>query len=1009
MVRKRRTALPGPGDGCSEGSGSREFVGAGRGGGQHPSGMQQEGGAHYNPDLQQCGEAGRDLARANPQQQRGRGRGYPAGGGGGAGPSAAETSRLAPLPKLQQATQTPSQEASSLRPSDIPTEQLQQLSLQTVPTISQAVVPASSKQLRFPLRPGKGRSGFNCVVKANHFIAELSDKDFYQYDVSITPEVSSRRVNRSVIKELVRMFKASHLGGRLPVYDGRKSLYTAGSLPFTSKEFQITLVDEDDGAGAARRQRNFKVVIKHAARTDLYQLKMFLAGRQADAPQEALQILDIVLRESPTAKYYPVGRSFYSPDLCQKNPLGEGLESWRGFYQSIRPTQMGLSLNIDISSTAFIEASPVVDFVIKLLRWDFRDVPRKLTDTERATVSKSLRGVKVEVTHRGNTRRKYRIAALTPQATKDLSYYCIVAGDSFPVDERGTMKTVIQYFQDAYSFVIQLPDWPCLQVGNQQRPNYLPMEVCQIVKGQRYSKKLNGKQVTAFLKATCQRPQDRESDIIRTVNRNEYHLDPYAKEFGIKIRRELASVEARLLPPPRLQYNETGEEQSCLPRRGQWNMMNKKMVNGGRVSNWTCINFAQNVRENDIHRFCYELASMCQKSGMEFALEPIIRPSSARPNQVERALKALYNDAMTILHQQHKELDLLIVILPENNGSLYGDLKRICETEIGLVSQCCLVKHVSRMSTQYLANVALKINVKVGGRNTVLVDAISRRLPLVSEKPTIIFGADVTHPHPGEDSSPSIAAVVASQDWPEITKYAGLVCAQAHRQELIEDLYKLESDPHRGNVSGGMIRDLLISFKKATGRKPERIIFYRDGVSEGQFYQVLLRELDSIRKACASLQSDYLPPVTFVVVQKRHHTRLFANNHSDQQSVDKSGNILPGTVVDSKICHPTEFDFYLCSHAGIQACSSSFALIFKLYYLIYARCTRSVSIVPPAYYAHLAASRARFYMEPMTSDNASQPRAAAANEPRNTRVAGGGAVRPLPALKDNVKRVMFYC
>jgi hypothetical protein len=25
-----------------------------------------------------------------------------------------------------------------------------------------------------------------------------------------------------------------------------------------------------------------------------------------------------------------------------------------------------------------------------------------------------------------------------------------------------------------------------------------------------------------------------------------------------------------------------------------------------------------------------------------------------------------------------------------------------------------------------------------------------------------------------------------------------------------------------------------------------------------------------------------------------------------------------GTVVDSKICHPTEFDFFLCSHAGIK-------------------------------------------------------------------------------------------
>jgi len=34
-----------------------------------------------------------------------------------------------------------------------------------------------------------------------------------------------------------------------------------------------------------------------------------------------------------------------------------------------------------------------------------------------------------------------------------------------------------------------------------------------------------------------------------------------------------------------------------------------------------------------------------------------------------------------------------------------------------------------------------------------------------------------------------------------------------------------------------------------------------------------------------------------VVVQKRHHTRLFASNHNDTRSVDKSGNILPGQLV----------------------------------------------------------------------------------------------------------------
>ncbi len=42
-----------------------------------------------------------------------------------------------------------------------------------------------------------------------------------------------------------------------------------------------------------------------------------------------------------------------------------------------------------------------------------------------------------------------------------------------------------------------------------------------------------------------------------------------------------------------------------------------------------------------------------------------------------------------------------------------GDLKNQCETILGVVSQCCLTKHVYKMSKQYLANVALKINVKV--------------------------------------------------------------------------------------------------------------------------------------------------------------------------------------------------------------------------------------------------------------------------------------------------------
>ena len=41
-----------------------------------------------------------------------------------------------------------------------------------------------------------------------------------------------------------------------------------------------------------------------------------------------------------------VGRSFFSPFLGKPGTLGSGTEYWRGYYQSLRPTQMGLSLNI---------------------------------------------------------------------------------------------------------------------------------------------------------------------------------------------------------------------------------------------------------------------------------------------------------------------------------------------------------------------------------------------------------------------------------------------------------------------------------------------------------------------------------------------------------------------------------------------------------------------------------------------------------------------------------------
>jgi eukaryotic translation initiation factor 2C len=46
-----------------------------------------------------------------------------------------------------------------------------------------AITSTSSKSLNFAPRPGYGTVGTKCIVKANHFFAELPDKDLNQYDV----------------------------------------------------------------------------------------------------------------------------------------------------------------------------------------------------------------------------------------------------------------------------------------------------------------------------------------------------------------------------------------------------------------------------------------------------------------------------------------------------------------------------------------------------------------------------------------------------------------------------------------------------------------------------------------------------------------------------------------------------------------------------------------------------------------------------------------------------------
>ncbi|XBI95178.1 hypothetical protein VPH35_031695 [Triticum aestivum] len=85
-------------------------------------------------------------------------------------------------------------------------------------------------------------------------------------------------------------------------------------------------------------------------------------------------------------------------------------------------------------------------------------------------IKKALKGLRVEVSHRGEVRRKYRINGLTKQSSRDLRFKLSTV----------ETKTVRDYFRETCKLQLSYDFLPCLQVRTEQKPNYLPMEVCAL-------------------------------------------------------------------------------------------------------------------------------------------------------------------------------------------------------------------------------------------------------------------------------------------------------------------------------------------------------------------------------------------------------------------------------------------------------------------------------------------------------------------------------------------------
>ncbi|PPR97637.1 hypothetical protein GOBAR_AA23028 [Gossypium barbadense] len=157
---------------------------------------------------------------------------------------------------------------------------------------------------------------------------------------------------------------------------------------------------------------------------------------------------------------------------------------------------------------------------------------------------------------------------------------------------------------------------------------------------------------------------------------------------------------------------------------------------------------------------------------------------------------------------------------------------------------------------------------KIGIRNYRLLSMLTLgqtpSIPVVSKVPTIILGMGALFGFPEQSDVLSIAAVI------------------------------LSSKPVSNKVDDGIMKEALLDFYTSSGkRKPDQIIIFRDGVSESQFNQFLIKLL---RLASSLTRSGTLKIVVIV---------------------GSPDNVLHGTVIDNKVYHPKNNDFYLGTHAGM--------------------------------------------------------------------------------------------
>lgn len=776
------------------------------------------------------------------------------------------------------------------------------------------------------------------------------------------------------------------------LFDGHKLAWSCNNIPELCIEVDM---DKEQGRSSkAKRPNTFHIFIRRSTTIRLASLKSYLEGKAAWDTHvlECMNFFDHAIRQWPSENLLAIKRNFYDMEKSQAYPLTEPyriIEAIKGIYASIRMNSsmltggIGLGINVDVANTAFWRGGiSLLEFIRNYIwsgkrEWDGISWPdiyklskpvvsanrKSLNPSEMFKYLRRLRKLTFTVTHRGkaNDGKTYMIKDFIwnpekygPDGANARNVTFTQTKDGPVPGQQVTREyTVEQYFMEKYG--IRLVHWE-LPVIESTRAGFFPIECVVLKRFQRYNYKLEPDQTARMIKFAVTRPSQRSQAIMESVRALKWVEDPYLKEFGIKIKPQMETVGARIITNPKVQFAKKVTDPGT---RGRWDLRGQVFTgrNTRSLKAWAVVVVNGCVDQPTTKRFATTfITSYKGLGGMIEKSEPLYFTLNMQHGA--EAAEEILRIYQSVGRANQAPPDLLFFVLPDKSQITYERLKKNMDVRLATLSQMVQSTQVMKAQPQYCANVAMKVNAKLGGFTSKLVG------PSFFPVPTMMIGVDVSHGSHGQSGSggppiASMAAVTISMNR-DATRYAAVCKTNGQRVEVLLPARIRQIFP-----------EAVSRWCKENKCFPKHVFYFRDGVAEGQFAQVMESEIEEIRKIINNVCREPVK-ITVIVATKRHHIRFFPLG---SDGGDNNKNPLPGTVVEHEITHPFHYDFYLCSHVALQGTARPVHYhvirdevgmpIDKLQQMIYHQCyqyirsTTPVSIHPAIYYAHLAAARAR--------------------------------------------------